>query len=354
MKKSLLILAIAAVFVMAFAPAAFATSAKTWDYSRDYYSWDSTPGVGRTGTQYTQTLGSLGANPTNPGVHGNYLANTAKCGICHSVHRAKAGGVKLLNTATATCAGCHKAGASTVTKVLVSWEKGGPHSSGTDASCNTRGCHVNNPHGAGGSQYKVFAAKLVTAAVDAAVADAVANPTASGISADDLNAVATSTWSAKTRSAVVVGYTCNSQGCHGQSLFTVLNKGYSEDRNAIYIQNADESTFPEIAKTGHMTVALANTAGASYAPVESCTSCHDGTDGATRSGFTFPHSQTAFGASNVTAPSGENTRAYLWMTFADSLTGTRQGMTTTDMKAFDGACLKCHRDGLGNGIGLTK
>ncbi|PKQ36641.1 MAG: hypothetical protein CVT59_11805, partial [Actinobacteria bacterium HGW-Actinobacteria-1] len=98
----------------------------TWSYP-DYYSWTTGAGDG-SGTP----LSEVGANPANPGVHANYLANTAKCGICHSVHRANASGVKLLNTATATCAGCHKAGTSTVTQVLVSWQTGGPHSSGTD------------------------------------------------------------------------------------------------------------------------------------------------------------------------------------------------------------------------------
>lgn len=354
MKKSLLIVAIAAVLVMAFAPAAFATSAKTWDYSHDYYSWDTTPGIGRTGTVYNQTLGSLGANPTNPGVHGNYLANTAKCGICHSVHRANAAGVKLLNTATATCAGCHKAGSSTVTKVLVSWQSGGPHSSGTDGSCTNRSCHANNPHGANSSQYKIFASKLITATVDVTIQDALADSAASGISADDLNASVNSTWTQSTRDAVITGYTCNSAGCHEQSMFTVLHKGYSEKRVGKYVEGGTnvEDTF----KTGHMTVAASNGTNA-FAPVGSCVSCHDQTDGATRTGFTFPHSQTAFGASNVTTTVVDvtsNSRAYLWMTIADSLTGTRTGMFTTDMKAYDGACLKCHRDGLGNGIGETK
>lgn len=343
MKKSLLIVAIAAVLVMAFAPAAFATSAKTWSSNPDYYSW--TTVSDRTFSQ----LATIGANATNPGVHGNYLANTAKCGICHSVHRANAAGVKLLNTATATCAGCHKAGSSTVTNVTVSWQVGGPHSSGTDASCNTRGCHVNNPHGAGGSQYKIFAAKLLKAGVDTAVAPALVDPVASGISVADLNADESSTWTGKTRSAVVIGYTCNTAGCHVQSMLTVLHKGYSEQRDKTY----PAGTNGTIAKTGHPTIGSVDGTD-TFAPVDTCVSCHDQTDSATRSGYTFPHSQTAFGTTNVTAGSGEATRAYLWMTIADSLTGTRVGMTDTNMKAFDGACLKCHRDGLGNGIGQTK
>ena len=196
MKKTVLVLVLAVALTFVFATSAFATSGKFWNYQEDYYSWGSYSGNGFTPSA---TLGQVGANPTNPGVHANYLANTAKCGICHSVHRANAAGVRLLNTATATCAGCHRAGTSTVTNVVVSWQTGGPHSSGTDASCNSRGCHLNNPHGAGGSQYKIFAAKLINnvtdlagsgAKADLSVAAAVADPTNSGITLTELNAIA--------------------------------------------------------------------------------------------------------------------------------------------------------------------
>jgi predicted CXXCH cytochrome family protein len=82
----------------------------------DYYAWTTTPGPRNTGTP----LGEVGANPTNPGVHANYQATTAKCGICHSVHRANAAGTKLMRTGDASCAGCHTTG-TTVTTKLVTW-----------------------------------------------------------------------------------------------------------------------------------------------------------------------------------------------------------------------------------------
>ncbi|MBF4510335.1 MAG: hypothetical protein ISP10_07685, partial [Aeromicrobium sp.] len=97
MKKTLIVVALAVALVLAFAATAYATSAKTWNYSTDYYTWGSMPGSGNTGTM----LINLGDNPTYPGAHAGYTANTAKCGLCHSVHRAKVGGVKLLNTDTA-------------------------------------------------------------------------------------------------------------------------------------------------------------------------------------------------------------------------------------------------------------
>ncbi len=319
MKKTLIVVALAVALTLAFSATAFATSAKTWNYQEDYYSWGSTAG---SGLATSPILGAIGANAANPGVHANYLANTAKCGICHSVHRAKAGGTKLLNTATATCAGCHRAGVSTVTKVLVTWQTGGPHSSGTDASCNSRGCHLNNPHGAGASQYKIFAAKLIGnattltasgAKADLSVAYAVANSGTSGVTANLLNGLeedGVTPLDNGTRQAVVVGYTCNSWGCHEQTMLPVINKGYSEDRVTIYPETDPLST--EIMKTGHITASAdATETHASYNPVNGCTSCHDQTDSLTRSGFTFPHSQTPAGTSNMGTG-----RAYLWMGYA--------------------------------------
>jgi predicted CXXCH cytochrome family protein len=350
MKKSVLLVVLAVVLVFAFAATASATSGKFWNYQSDYYSWNGVSGNSIPGGSNV-ALSSVGANPANPGVHANYLANTAKCGICHSVHRAKAGGVHLLNTATATCAGCHRAGVSTVTNVLVSWQTGGPHSSGSDASCNSRGCHANSPHGVGTSQYKLFAAKLLNnmplatdsgAKVDMAVAPALANSAASGITVNILNGV--TPVDEGTRQAIVVGYTCNSWGCHEQSMLPVVKAGYAEDRLTVY----PETAGVEIPKTGHMTgsAATSETLDA-FAAVSGCSSCHDQADASTRSGHTFPHSQTPYGASNMGTG-----RAYLWMGYAGQLGGSLTAMGAGD-KASDGACLKCHRSAT-SGIGITR
>jgi predicted CXXCH cytochrome family protein len=363
MKKAMLIVALAAALALVFAAPALATTAKTWNYGTDYYTWGSTPGSG-VSTVEANMLKNVGANPTNPGVHGNYLANTAKCGICHSVHRANADGVKLLDTATASCAGCHRAGLSTVTDVVISWEAGGPHSSGTNgdgtygvsaSGCLYRTCHVGNPHGANGSDYKIVAAKLLSPNTDARLAYALADPTASGISVADLNAEATSTWDEATRSAVRTGYNCNQAGCHVQTLLTVLEPGYSEykyvDYNNAYWDGIGGRSLANggyVYKTGHLSVTGADMERA-FAPVDTCVSCHDQTDEATFSGFTFPHSQTPYGTSNFGAA-----RAWLWMGYAPDVNTAPVGMTASGMKAYDGACLKCHRDNVNDsGIGLT-
>lgn len=316
---------------------------KTWSPD-DYYAWN---------TKTDRYLSEVGDNPLYPGVHGGYTATTAKCGICHSVHRANAQGVKLLDTATATCAGCHEAGGSTVTNVLVSWQAGGPHGSGDPGACLDRSCHVGNPHGVGGSQYKIVAAKLLSPATDTALSQALSNEASSGISAANLNAeipVSGGGWDEATRSAVRTGYTCNQAGCHVQTMLTVLERGWAEERVA-----AGDPAGPTVPKTGHLSFGIAD-ARSSFSPVAGCVSCHDQTDAATAgvtysavSGYTFPHSQTPTGASNTGTD-----RAWLWMTLAGNAGGDAFAplLQPTD-KAKDGTCLKCHRDvGDRAGIGM--
>lgn len=352
MKKFTIVVALAVVLVLAFAATAFATSPKTWSYAADYYYWDLGAGDGN-----GVLLGTVGANPANPGVHANYMANTAKCGICHSVHRAVADGVKLLETGDATCAGCHRAGTGVVTTRLVSWEPGGPHGSGANTQCTNRVCHVNSPHGVGVSEYKLLGGKLINGdsgargvdkVIDAALA--IGTDAERGWNATDLNnTVGDFALTDGEKSALISGYTCNQSDCHGNTMLPVIAKGWAESRGTLYPNDNFMVQDPSLnsMKTGHIAGSAEATAThASYTPIDGCTSCHDQTDAATTSGFTFPHSQTAYGATNLAG------RAYLWMGYAaqkgDPLTAVGQGD-----KAFDGTCLKCHRDTDGSGIGVT-
>ncbi len=287
--------------------------------------------------------------------HGNYTASSTKCGMCHSVHRAAGDGESLLPVADASCAGCHRAGSTTVTAVVVNWESGGPHGAGDDARCMETGCHTDNPHGVGGSRYAIVAAKLLSPRVDELLEAAAADPR-SGITEDELNGFGS--WDEATRSAVRTGYSCNVEGCHFQSMTVVLSKDYSEDRWASYGTSLSEYRAT-VSKTGHLTVAEANNETA-FRAVESCVSCHDQTDtatlneyggGTTVSGYTFPHSQTPLGVNNT-----DSNRAWLWMTIAGNAGGDDFGyMRTPSDKAKDGACLKCHRSaGNAAGIGIDR
>lgn len=321
MKRTILVVALAVALTFAFTASAYAMDASAFE--TDYYTWAQVSG--------------LGANPANPGVHANYLATTAKCGICHSVHRARGDGFKLLNATVATCAGCHAAGTGTVTTKLVSWQGGGPHSSGNPALCAQRACHATTPHGVGASTYPLFAAKLINVGVDVVVGP-IATAGTNGFDVQDLNAVPAPTnltpLTEAERQAVVAGYTCAQAGCHQDTMLTVLVKNHAEAR-----------LDPAVNKTGHLSVAAFNAAAASYKAVAGCTSCHDQTDGGTTSGYTFPHSQTAQGATNLAD------RAYLWMGRSGYLNDMLVPVGQLE-KAYDGTCLKCHRgtDGL-TGIG---
>ena len=323
----------------------------TWNWRNDYYSWTMGGQDGR-GT----ALASIGANPANPGVHGGYMANTAKCGICHSVHRARGDGVMLLNTSDPTCAGCHLIG-STVTNVVINWGTG-PHGAGDAASCQARACHLDNPHGANGSQYAIVSQKLLNPATDALLVTAVADPGASGISVTELDAASGSVWPESTRSLVRTGYNCNI--CHSSTQLAVVNRGWTEYRHL----NIDATTQPLARKQGHIGVAGVSvdasetwgsgvwhdeTTQTAFAPVADCESCHDQTDDRTRTGFTFPHGQTPVGASNLGTG-----RALLWMGWSGGAGATLTPITTENMKAYDGNCLKCHRTSVGDaGVGVT-
>ena len=319
---------------------------RTWG-APDYYAPDTRAGPGGRGDY----LRWVGDNPAYPGVHGGYKATTAKCGVCHSVHRARGDGIFLLNTSDATCTGCHRAGVSTVTNALVTWEAGGPHGSGDSAACTSLGCHLNNPHGVGGSQYQIVAQKLLNPATDAMLATALASPALSGITTTALSGTV---WPDSTESLIRTGYNCNL--CHTSSMLAVVGswtvdgetRWWAEDRHRNIGDHAP------VSKTGHPGVgstAATSRAGLpiAWAPVTDCESCHDQTDTSTRTGFTFPHSQTPAGTS-TTGPS----RAWLWMSWAGSSGATRQPVASEEQKAFDGNCLKCHRSTEATaGVGIT-
>ena len=233
----------------------------------------------------------MNANPTaGGGVHSNYQTTTAKCGICHSVHRAKSGGVKLLNTDTATCAGCHISGTSTVTNVVIAWGTvaaplAGPHSSAS-GSCTSRACHATSPHGAGGSQYGLFNAKLLNEAVDTAVAAAAADPANSGVTAALLTGAGANTDFTGAADAVRVGYTC--------ARLTATSRPCCRLSRPVGLRIARSPTAMRSTSAPRpVTFRSPVRARSAFTAATSCAGCHDQTDATTRSGYTFPHAQRA-------------------------------------------------------------
>src|SRR5450759_2977093 len=136
MKKTILVVALALVLTFAFASSAFATTGKFFKGGVDYYTWTNPTGSPAPGTAWIASgVSTVGSNTVSPGVHANYSATTAKCGICHSVHRANGAGSKLLPVADATCAGCHAGGTAITAKMItvgvvnMNWRAGDPVSS---------------------------------------------------------------------------------------------------------------------------------------------------------------------------------------------------------------------------------
>ena len=284
---------------------------------------------------------------------------------------------------------------------------------GARYGCFTRRCHASNPHGADSSQYTIFAAKLLfntpakadiggvgtyggqdaiydaVGATDAAVQRFVAaNPTVMSISGKDILIHGVLPDANQTH-ALVAGLTCGrpsnpSTGedeCHAEASYAVVDKSISENRNhATGVESPSsyrtDNTGAEPAnfggndnrdsKTGHVAGTFAGVPGSgSYAPIAGCTSCHDQTDAANTvaGNFTFPHGQVATGASNLTTdginplPAASaydpSVRSRIWMGYGAFVGAPLTYTAGTNQKAYDGQCLKCHRDGAGNGIGLN-
>jgi predicted CXXCH cytochrome family protein len=470
MKRTIFVAGLVLALVFAFTASAFATTGKFYKGGVDYYQWTAPTGSPAPGTSWVASgLSGVGANAANPGPHANYLANTAKCGICHSVHRAAGNGTKLLPTGDASCAGCHTGGTAITAKIItvgvvnMNWRKGdsaatafsfggaGPHNDALDTmygdgewdgvstppspsfstnpferyGCATRRCHATNPHGANSSQYAIFAQKLLfnnTVAQDDeewlaenptdprtgtyggqdAIYDGLGATDASVKRFADNNAgvitlagnqilIHGAAPDANETHALVAGLTCGRPSnpgtgedeCHAEASYAIVDKAIKENRNhGTKIQGNDgtanagnanayrtDNTGAEAmgfggndnrdSKTGHVAGTFAAVPGAgSYAAISGCTSCHDQTDSANTvvGNYTFPHGQTPTGITNATAVgggSGTMVRSRIWSGFSGAV-GAQKTVTDSTSKAFDGQCLKCHRDGAGNGIGLTK
>lgn len=359
MKKTLLVVALAAVLVLAFAASASAIG--PFFGTAGYYNpmGATAPGADTPdGARYLNwdfAVANDGAN--NAGSpHGGYTASTNKCAVCHSVHQAVSGGSVLTAygpyaTYAQGCVACH-GDTSTFTDVKMTANADGyisPH-----GTC-TR-CHTLNPHGAAGSVYPTLAAKLLNTTGDAAIG---ADITAAnnGLVADMFDGDA----SLNDEGLILgTGYLCS--GCHQQAF-------------AINTPSVDPASAGH--QTGHRVTAMATTSwdadvyGASYGANGStseagtrtvawndafgCDACHNAqmSDGSSA----FPHGYVnAAGAVQAKTVAGSS---YIWLTTASDATLADAALLATTepdsplLLTEDGLCLKCHRSGAGAGVGLS-
>ena len=383
MKKTLFVMALAVVLVIAVASSAFAASGQdrqgasavapgiVGSFAVD--TLGQTNPVAGAGTYTYMNWGPLQSAGTNAGdnsPHGNYTTTTVKCVVCHAVHyaapgTAPVGGGQAADTllrmkASDACVYCHATADVAVNGVPV-YQDGisDGHVIGSNCDeCHT-GVHANNADNSVASLRGFLLKKFtladvqgqggtasmydVASKIDAqAVAQGFTSGDALGYTADELAGLNTS--DARTHA---VGIFCAQ--CHFGS-YAQLAAGAST--------NVNGSTSTEFSghRVGETVVgsdqwnadgsvsssALANTKVA-WAPATTCASCHDATYAA--SGDTaFPH---GWGG------------AKMWLTSADDAASAKtdvtvaNGFDATVPQLSDGICLKCHVGDANNGVGIT-
>lgn len=383
MKKTLIVVALATAFVLAFSAAALAvgpffssnaTAPNVWNANyAGYLRWS-----------YGSTLTSAGLSP-----HGDYATSTNKCAVCHSVHRAASDGTVLtaINDRTLSgysgsnsgytrgCGFCHGHTPTFSVKQVGMGTDGtiSPHS-----NCNR--CHIESPHGAGASTFAVLKAIMINEDPDAKIEYDLTN-NINGLTADMFDGTNASL--SATGKTLGTGYLCNT--CHsnaqgGKHLAFAVNTP-----NAAPAIGGEGNPITAGDATGHRVTATVTTnwnqtpgqynafftgggaVGAqsqiAWAPANSCQTCHDAkkADGS----YAFPHGYVdGAGAYQTKTTAGAS---LVWLTTADSpgaahtVLGTTAGGTssaninsTNNKLTEDGLCIKCHvADGGTAGVGIT-
>jgi hypothetical protein len=298
-----MVLAVAAI-VFAFASPAFAGTGNS-----GYIDWD--------------TVSALPGQGTSP--HGGYSTTTVKCGVCHSVHNASAtatvGGdpeMLLASSVADACNYCHVGGAGGYVQVY-----GGNPS-------NYQGTDLPNAHNSfevGGVQQGVTCS--ICHQVHAANSMMTANPyltskllmgakTYTAIPSPNYDPIARAPLSSDDSATALTKYCA---GCHFTrgGAYTYYSNDYNQQS---HIMTTATATYGNPAASFTGKVAWANS---TY-----CSSCH-------ASGY-------------QTAAWPHFTPGARFLTSATDASATAAGAASS---FDDGVCLRCHRQGATNGVGLT-
>lgn len=299
MSKKALGLVLVAALVLAFATTAFAA----WGDSTYLDPANMVPATGETT-----------ANP-----HGPYDTTSRKCAVCHAVHGADPNGVQLLRSgATDPCVTCHIATDAGIKIVYKGQTVNYTTSSEFAHNNNCKGCHT--VHGAG--------ATTVTGA------------------ANNLKGLASMTLANPNRPAGVYG--AYSVATNGSGPYTLsewcsschpyYNTSYNGPTHVMN-SNANQAYTNPSSTVGAIAVAYANS--------NTCTTCHD----ATQPGGGPSRTVNAPAVlSNKNFPHYTDGARFL-LQAADASSG--KSAVAAGQAGYDAVCLKCHRDGAGNGVGLT-
>jgi hypothetical protein len=401
-KKSLLVAALAAVLVFAFASSALAV-----DHSGEMREGKSvvagakttaSPGVQVAGAgtyTYVDWSTALGTNSLSNSPHGAFTTTTVKCAVCHAIHYAAPSGdvVGGANSAADTllrtqaknaCGYCHAMSGTAVNGTPVYNGQGYPATSGgsttvghtTGTNCSE--CH-SSVHGSGADESvpAVVGYLLKTSGFNLVVGTSNVSNQIQTIEADAGNANikaaggnvtgfpydAVTGWlepatsdsagdlSAKREEAV--GIFCAE--CHSGSYAQTLSGATaSEGSNDSLFTGHRVMATATATWTGHSTGAYNGKGQIAWADAASCKSCHDSKD--QFGNAAFPH---AWG--NAAGTLASTTK--MWLTMAPDAQSTHvdTGNQTTSYSYYgvgasqlqDGVCLKCHRSGAGSGVGQT-
>lgn len=306
MKKTALVLVIAAILIFAFAATAMA---------------DTTSGgaVAPTDTRYDWNPAAPNNNPETP--HKGYAYNTTKCLVCHAVHKAPAAGEVLLGTTVASaCNFCHVDATGISSKLVYGGDGvvGADNDNGHQISCTL--CHA--VHGANTVNQAALSSSILKADIATAQNTAVAD------------------WNMNTGSELgALSAYCTQ--CHpyftneyaaADTAGDVTSAPYIAGTWNSHIMTSDFGAYNPVDDSANPTGATKIGIAVAYASSAYCTSCHDAGRNATfTSTDSFPH----------------ETLGARFMKSADYLGATSHDAAVPNE---DGVCLKCHRSSATTGV----
>lgn len=411
-KKTLFIVALAAMLVLAFAGSAFAV-----DHSGNLREGPAVSAVATVGGVSVAGAGTftyqnwntaLGTNNLSNSPHGAFTTTTVKCAVCHAVHYAApsngpvasittalnpvgaSGDTLLRMNANQACGYCHAATGNSVNGRPVydgNWaavlaKSGGSSNTGHAIGSNCDECHAS----VHGSNQDVSIPSLVgyllksqTATLTGGVSTATnvlgsiqainaANPTFTDGAVTGYT-VAQWTDPASTGSAYreqAVGIFCAE--CHNGAYATAepgaITNVNAESNTTTNISSRGPGIAPDGLFTGHRVMAPATTTWnadgskstgsktigqVAYASASNCKSCHDATD--TFGNAAFPHSWGQTKMWLTTASFAGAPDAGTKLLYGTAANSGYSGTLRPQLS--DGVCLKCHRGSAATGVGLT-
>jgi hypothetical protein len=388
-KKSLLILALAVILVLAFASSAFAVNHSGTQRlgaaavaGAPVGGGGSNPAnnVAGAGTYiYMDWSTGLGTNSTDNSPHGNYTTTTVKCAVCHAVHYAPPGvapvdalGSQSADTllrmkASDACGFCHAKTGTAVNGTPVydgiytsGMASGGSANSGHAIGNNCDECHTS-VHGANADEsVAALSGFLLKKQTNGTATDML-----SSIGLIETNATSHGFASGAALGDTVAGYASISDVAHREAAVGVF---CAECHNGSYATVAAGASTNVAGGpglyAGHRIAAAATTTWnastkvsssaftgtVAWAAATDCKSCHDATD--SFGAAAFPHS---WGGTKMWLLSAENAGAAKttlpYGTAAGSGYSVLAGGSAPQLS--DGVCLKCHVSSGGSGVGVT-